>query len=186
MKSGHCGCVISKEAPMKWLYWMWRPFKVWEQERQLPPSVVYQLLVVCTNGIFPLGLHFISTQVLFPPQLHCAHCPWIALCCSFSCIAQFSWIVLDCVDCIGSWIALHCMDCTMLTVHCTARSHWVVWIAQCTVVFHCVDCILWIAQWTGGELHCVPLGAGKPSGCSTGPTLAACLLRNVCSFELLA
>ena len=132
MKSGHCGCVISKEAPMKWLYWMWRPFKVWEQERQLPPSVVNQLLVVCTNGIFPLGLHFISTSI----ALCALHLDCIVLQLLLHCT-----VGLYCIGLCG----LNCVDCTKHTVHCTSGLHYHLdcielcglhrWVALCFIVW---------------------------------------------------
>ena len=190
MKSGHCGSVISKEAPMKWLYWMWRPFKVWEQERQLPPSVVNQLLVVCTNGIFPLGLHFISTQVLFPPQLHCVHCTWIALCCSFCYIAQLGCIVLDCVD------------CTKHTVHCTSGLHYHLdcielcglhrWVALCFIVWiafcglhnaQVVSCI--VRHLVPASLPGAQLGRHLLLGCSAMFVVLSYLRRELIPMILL-
>ena len=125
--------------------------------------------LVCIS--FPLKLHFhINCIVRIAPGLHCAAAS----------VALQSWVALYWIVWIALPARLHYiaqLDCIELCGLHKAE-------VGC-IVFHCVDCILWIAQCTGGWLHCVPLGAGKPSGCSTGPTLAARLLRNVCSFELL-
>ena len=135
------------------------------------------LPVWCTSYLLCAQMAFfhlvcISFPLKFYFHLNCIVCIALGLHCAAASVT------LHCIGLCG----LNCVDCTKHTVHCTSAIwiavpsglHWIVWIAQVgCIVIHCVDCILWIAQCTGGELHCAPLGAGKPSGCSTGPTLAA-------------
>ena len=117
MKSGHCGCVISKEAPMKWLHWMWRQFKVGEQERQLPTRVDMPTVVLRTS-------YLLYNQLCALISLHpwMFHSDWIS--------TQIALCALHChLHCIMLPLQLHCTT----GLHCVASCglHYLNWIALC-------------------------------------------------------